>query len=152
MRLIDVYKAGPEAVNILYWLLLERTAISNISHREPVLFRDHEAFFRGQPYHAWYLAHVGHFVGACYITKRNELGVQIFHKEQRKGYARAALRELLSTHKPLEAIPGERQDRFVANINPANDASIRMVAALGFKGPISKTYELPEENFNERYR
>ena len=137
MKLIPVDKRK-NAPEILYDLLLERDVSENISHRHKPTFEQHLDFVFSNPYEAWYLIEVGdgmegslRVVGAVYITKARELGIFIFKSSRMKGYAKEALRIIMHKH------PG----RFLANINPANEKSIRLFGKLGF-GLIQHTYEL----------
>ncbi len=132
ISLLNAYKV-PEAAPLLYELLLERDPSVNISHKKMPTWRDHLAFFDSKPYRKWYLAQVdGTTVGACYLTKQNEIGIQLFRQHQGKGYGLEAVNALITQHKPLKAIPGKRAGRFIANINPANEKSKRLFQKLGF--------------------
>jgi RimJ/RimL family protein N-acetyltransferase len=71
-------------------------------------------------------------VGACYISKNNEVGLFISIDEQGKGYGTAALREMLSLTKGI---------KLYANINPANDRSRRLFEGNGFR-LIQQTFAL----------
>jgi len=145
IRLESVYKY-PEALDILYALLRERSVEDdphvNISHRRLPTFHDHERFVESRPYRYWYLILVEQsVVGTCYISKRNEIGIVLFRAHRGKGYGSQAVAALIEKHKPLKAIPGVRSGSFIANINPKNEASIRMFSRLGFTH-LSNTYEL----------
>jgi RimJ/RimL family protein N-acetyltransferase len=141
IRLVDVYQA-PEAAELLYRLMQERPADSAIAHRRTPSMEEHRAFMASKPYRAWCLAHAGgRHVGAVTLTPNNEVGVFILKEFQRKGYARAALQELMRAYKPLPAIPAVRPGYFVANVNPKNEASIRLFTSLGGRH-IANTYEL----------
>lgn len=155
IRLISVYKE-PEAAKVLYELLLERDPATNISHKRMPSWREHQKFVESKPYRYWYLISaiwtvpmtymplttLNHArVGACYLTRRNEIGIQIFRQYQGQGYGLEAVNQLIQKHKPLKEIPGVRSGRFIANINPANERSIRMFGRLGFTH-LSNTYQL----------
>jgi RimJ/RimL family protein N-acetyltransferase len=130
LRLIDVY-LSPGAIDVLWQLLLERDPRENISHKAMPTWERHSSFVAGRPYDAWYLIDDGGIsVGACYVTKQREIGIGILKAHRRKGYAEAAIKTLLQG-------PG----RFLANINPRNEASIALFRKLGFSGPIQVTYE-----------
>ena len=117
--------------SVLYDLLEQRTPEQSISHKAMPTWDDHCAFVRSQPYAAWYLIAVGNAtVGAIYLTHQCEIGIAIFHLHKRKGYASAAVKELMRLH------PG----KFIANINPRNEASIRFFEGMGF-AHIQNTYE-----------
>jgi len=145
LKLVSVYKSK-NAEDVLYELLKERSVPGssniNISHTRLPLFADHVKFIKRKPYRFWYLITIGNLpIGACYLTKRNEVGIQLFEAQQGKGYALEALNLLTTTHKPLKAIPAVRPGRFIANINPKNEASIRLFKTCGFTEK-QVTYEL----------
>jgi len=117
---------------ILYELLAERTPEQSISHKAMPTWAEHRAFVESKPYLAWYLIRVDDaFVGAIYLSKQREIGVSIFRDQQRKGYARAAVLELMRLH------PG----KFLANVNPKNEASRKLWESLGFN-LLQVTYQL----------
>src|SRR5215831_7030979 len=121
--LVDVYQAQG-AAQFLYGLMQERPAESAIAHRRLPSFEEHKAFIALKLYRAWCLVEVdGQRVGAVTLTPNNEVGVFILKAFQRRGYARAALQALMKAYKPLPAIPTLRPGHFVANVNPANQAS-----------------------------
>src|SRR3954465_680116 len=145
IRLVDVYQA-PEAVELLYRLIQERSAESAIAHRRTPSMEEHRAFMASKPYRAWCLVHAqgrpqSTYVGAVTLTPNNEVGVFILREFQRRGYARAALLELMRAYRPLPAIPTVRPGHFVANVNPANAASIALFTSLGGRH-IANTYAL----------
>lgn len=146
VRLVDVY-SEPEAELVLYGLLREREPVHNISHKTLPTWEEHVAFVAPRPYQAWYLIIDDILpVGAIYLTKPpeksragDEIGVFIFKAYQRRGYARAAVRELMRIHGPR---------RYLANINPANTSSIKLFNALGFRH-IQNTYELDTKGYGQ---
>jgi len=141
VRLVDVYEVA-EAAELLYRLMRERPAESTIAHRRTPSMEEHRSFMAAKPYRAWCLVQAGgRYVGAVTLTPNNEVGVFIFQEFQRRGYARAALQELLRAYQPLPAIPAARPGYFVANVNPKNEASIRLFTSLGGRH-IANTYEL----------
>lgn len=143
IRLVDV-AAAAEAEEVLWQLLRERPPEANISHRHLPTREEHARFVASHPYRSWYLIQAGApptFVGGCYLTRHNEIGIAILQAYQRRGFARAAVLELLRTHDPLPAIAGERRGRFVANVAPGNAASQRFFASLGAT-VVQHTYEI----------
>jgi len=124
----------------LYDLLLERTPEMNISHKTIPSLEEHCRFVRSLPYPHWYLIQMKETgrpmisVGSIYLTNRREVGIFIFRKHRRKGYAYEAMFQLLEKH------PGG----ILANINPKNQASIKFFEGLGAKH-IQNTYELGEK-------
>ena len=121
----------------LYDLLLERTPEMNISHKTIPTLEEHCKFVRSLPYPFWYLIQLqipGRpmiTVGSVYLTDRREMGIFIFKKHRRQGYARKAIELLLDKH------PGD----ILANINPNNTRSIKFFEELGAKH-IQNTYEI----------
>lgn len=134
VRLADVYRSkDPEKT--LYALLKERDRTVNISHRRLPAYREHLRFVRSRPYKAWYLITngTGGRLGGVYLSKMNEIGIFLFKKHRRKAYVEAAVKLLMKKHAGVGF--------FLANINPANAASIRFFKRFGFKH-IQNTYEL----------
>lgn len=147
VRLVDVH-AVAQAAELLWQLLRERPAEANISHRGMPSQEEHERFVASHSYRCWYLIQESAsqaYVGACYLTRHNEIGVAILRAFQRRSFARAALRELLRTHAPLPAIAGERRGSFIANVAPRNEASQRFFESLGGR-LVQYTYEIPHEH------
>ena len=131
MRLVDVYSA-PEAPELLYKLMEERTPEVNISHRELPDWDTHLAFVASRPYDAWYMIETDDvFVGAIYLSKMCEIGVFVFAEHRGQGHGKRAVKMLMEKHP---------RERFLANINPANTDSIAFFRALGFRH-IQNTYE-----------
>jgi len=131
MKLVNVYLVDSAAV--LYDLLQERPEEASISHREMPAWSDHVCFVASRPYEAWYLIEDdGEFVGSIYLSKRDEIGVFVFRRYQRKGYCRRAVALLMQEH---------RRDRYLANVNPRNEASTGLFESLGFRH-IQNTYEI----------
>lgn len=91
---------------------------------------DHIRFVESKPYEAWYF--IGEALGACYLSKQNEIGVFLFKEHQGKGYGRAAIKAIMEKH-------GRR--RYLANVSPDNDRSRFMFQGLGFK-LCQQTYEI----------
>lgn len=133
VSLIEVQPyAGPDDAQFLFSLLLERTPEQSISHKVMPTWDEHLAFVRSHPYTAWHMiADDNKWVGAIYLSKQREIGVAILKKYQRKGYGRAAVMELMRLH------PG----KFLANIAPKNEASIRFFESIGFTH-LQNTYAL----------
>lgn len=140
MKLIPVDPANVEHLKVLYDLLAERTPEQSISHKKMPTWEEHLEFAeRYRPrgplerwsdsYLGWYLvdpdANTPFLAGAVYLTVRAEIGVSIFKRSQQQGFGSAAIRLLMQRHGP--------DHRYLANINPANDASRKMFEKLGFK-------------------
>lgn len=121
---ISVYDR-PKAARVLHDLLLERDPQANISHVEMPTWEQHCAFIASRPYKEWHLIEAGgEVVGACYVSKQNEIGIFIFRQHQGNGYGSAAVRQILAAH------PGERM---LANVAPLNERSRAMFERLGFR-------------------
>lgn len=132
MNLIDVY-ARPDRHQLLYDLLKERDETTNISHRELPTWWDHVNFVESRPYSVWNFIEVaGEIVGACYVSKTDELGIFIFRKHQGVGHGSEAVRLLMFMN-------GKRP--YKANINPKNARSANLFEKMGFTC-IQHTYEL----------
>lgn len=132
IRLIDVYAEFEVACVVLFQLLRQRRPQESISHKVMPEWEAHCAFVASRPYAAWYLIEGdGLYRGAVYLSKQREIGIGVLLAARKRGYAEAAIRELMRRH------PG----RFLANINPMNEASIWLFQKLGFSAePIQITY------------
>jgi RimJ/RimL family protein N-acetyltransferase len=102
----------------------EREPTVNISHRELPDWDEHLKFVNSNPYRAWYFIEAGGIKGACYLSKQNEIGVFVFKAHQGFGYGKKAISAIIKKHGP---------GRYLANINPANDKSIKLFGSLGFE-------------------
>jgi RimJ/RimL family protein N-acetyltransferase len=117
---------------VLFSLLAEREPEVNVSHRKMPTWKEHVRFVESMPYEAWYFIEVnGDLVGVVYLSKLDEIGVQIFKAHWGHGYGRRAVKELMARHGPK---------RFLANINPSNNRSRRVFTELGFT-KCQETYE-----------
>lgn len=134
MRLIDVYQQYEVSCVTLFALMREREPHESISHKVMPSWEDHCAFVASKPYAHWYIVEVDGYVrGEVYLSKQREIGVAIFKGQRGHGYGMDAVAQLMRLH------PG----RFLANINPANEASLTLFKALEFIGPIQVTMEKP---------
>lgn len=147
MKLVPVDSSNETHLEALYDLLAERTPEQSISHKEMPSWGQHERFVRDMTpkrledgelyyiasYEDWCLICIPQgIIGAVYLTRVSEIGVSLFGKATRLGLGLEAVRMMMEKH-------GHR--RYLANINPANEASRKMFEALGFKH-IQDTYEL----------
>lgn len=138
MKLVDVYQS-PHASAVLYQLLAERPKENFISHEKMPTLEEHEQFIASRPFRLWFLIEVEEFtVGAIEVTDLNEIGIAIFLKCQRWGYATQALNLFLSTHEPLPAIAAKRNGKWLANISTGNAGSKKFFKKLGFT-PLQET-------------
>ena len=135
MKLHNLYRLEGygSALAIPFRLLQEREPSQNISHKAMPTWEEHCAFVRSEPYAAWYwfTNPAERPAGCIYLTHQREIGIGVLKAHRGKGLARDAIAELMRLH------PG----RFLANINPANEASIALFRSLGFGGPIQITLE-----------
>ena len=123
MKLISVYEERVSAI-ALYYLLEEREPWQSISHRSMPTMAEHERFIASVPYLGWYLIEEAEsYVGACYLTRQREIGIGIFRKHRRRGYAKQAVQMLMELHAGGD---------FLANINPQNTPSLQMFESMGF--------------------
>jgi RimJ/RimL family protein N-acetyltransferase len=122
-------------------MLQERTPEQNISHRRMPKWDEHTAHvdrhIAGEviydddgeisfvPHKHWYLVETapGGIIGQVYLTWLNEIGIQIYRGNHRRGYGRRSIEALVEV-----AGPGE----YIANINPKNAASIKLFQSLQF--------------------
>lgn len=145
MKLVSVYDI-PGAVDVLYELLRERSAEDdpyvNISHRALPAMAEHKRFIESEPYRYWYLIVVDwHAVGYISATRKNEIGIVLFRAHRGKGYGSQALNIFIQLHEPLPEVPSERSGRWLANINPDNEPSVKLFTGAGFD-LIQHTYAL----------
>lgn len=132
LTLTSVY-SRPDRAIILWELLKERDASVNISHKQMPTWDEHVRFVESKPYEAWYFIQDGtRIVGSCYLSKRNEIGIQVFKAHQGKGYATASLQRLMKRHGTIN---------YLANVNPANSRSAALFQKLGFN-LVQHTYEM----------
>lgn len=137
MKLINVYppltgwwpfrirEYDPAIIRVLYDLLAERAPEQSISHRSMPAWRQHVDFVVSEPYTAWYVIEEhAELVGAVYLSKLDEIGISVFRSHRGRGYACDAIHLLMKAHP---------RDRYLANINPANEASASLFTSLGFK-------------------
>ena len=125
MELVDVY-TDLNAIPFLYELLRQRDIDTvSLSHRVMPTVEHHIEFYRSKPYRWWYIIWAdGERVGTIYLTNREEIGIDIRKADQRNGYGSWAVKELML----LNPIP----NKFLANVNPKNTASLEMFRSLGF--------------------
>ena len=137
MKLVSVYDTIKDGSEIcLYRLLGERTPEQSISHRGMPTLEEHQKFIRRKPYRSWFMIenNYAEWVGSIYLSKQNEIGIFIFKAEQGNGHAYWAAQQLKRIY---------RGERLLANINPANTASIEFFKKFGAKH-IQNTYQLEE--------
>lgn len=133
MKLVSVYDPSfTTGTKFLFDLLAERTAAQSISHKAMPTYDQHVSFVESRPYgENWYLVYVPYvgFVGSVYLTRQREIGIAILKKYRGQGYGTCAVQALMARF----------DTKFLANINPANTASISMFKKLHFTH-IQNTY------------
>ena len=120
----------------LYNLLKERDSKANISHKKMPSFEQREIFVDSKPYSKWYvIVESEEEVGSIYLTKNNEIGIFLKKNIQGKKIGEKALKLLMEKNS---------NSRYLANVNPKNEKSIRFFKNNGFK-LIQQTYELEKK-------
>lgn len=165
IKLLDLYEGTgirSGALEFLYELMRERQAEPevNISNSGLPTFEHHRAFWTRRPYRAAYLIEfaaetpeqarsAGGFIAPVWVgyvsaTNRNEIDIVLLKDHRGRGIGPEAVREFTRRHQPLQAQAGERRGHWLANINPANERSIKTFTKLGFR-KIQETFQLIEE-------
>ncbi len=127
----------PGFANKLYKMLAARTEEQNISHKSMPTYEDHIEYIYSRPYKYWFLIWSDddeEYIGNCYISNDNEIGIFILSDFQGYGRGQEALKYLLNREGPSSG-------PYFANVNPANARSISFFTAAGFKH-IQNTYKL----------
>lgn len=149
MRLVNLYGDSgtrPGAARFLYELMKEREPEMNISHRGLPRWDEHVAFIRRRPYRFWYLIEVdGAWAGYISATADNEIGVVIRKAYRGQGLGPKAIKALITLHYPNPGVPSERNNRWLANINPENEHSKHVFQKLGFR-KLQETFILEEDH------
>ena len=123
MKLVSVY-AEPEAAKILYALLAERKPEQNISHKTMPSWEEHVRFVRSKPYNKWFLIEDNNkWLGAIYVTSRNEVGLHLFEEHTGNEAGSWALNKMKVMHK----------EPLLANIAPKNERSKKFFEKHGFR-------------------
>lgn len=120
----------------LYELLKERKLINNISHKKMPTFSQHIKFIKTKPYEKWYVIIKNKKkCGAIYLTKLNEIGLQLKKEEFNKKIETDILKLIMKKNP---------RARYLANVNPKNKKKINFLKKNGFK-LIQYTYEMIPE-------
>jgi len=108
----------------LYQLLEQRPVEANISHSKMPSMEKHISFCESKPYKTWKIIFIdGKRVGAVYLTKLHEIGIQIIEKYRRRHLALGVIEIFMKLHK----------GPFFANIAPNNEPQAKLFEKLGFK-------------------
>jgi RimJ/RimL family protein N-acetyltransferase len=138
MRLVSLYEGNKakETAKFLWQLLLERPPEANISHEVMPTWEDHLDFIRSKPYRAWYLIEDSTvekgWVGAIYLTKRDEIGLSLAEAYRGLGIGTEAVKQLIHLHP---------RPRYLANVSTFNLRGQHFWLKQGFC-PLQVTYEL----------
>src|SRR5215467_807960 len=134
MQLIPVETLPSIRVIPFLWAMLEtRDPKVNISHKRMPTLDEHAKFVLNHPYRCWYIIlQNGKWVGNIYLTKENEIGINLVPEARGLGIGTQAVRQLMSKKGP---------GRYLANISPGNVDSQLFFEFLGFK-LIQYTYEM----------
>ena len=120
----------------LYELLKERKLINNISHKKMPTFSQHVKFVKTKPYDKWYIIIKNKKkCGAIYLSKLNEIGLQLKKEEFNKKIETDILKLIMKKNP---------RARYLANVNPKNKKRINFFKKNGFK-LIQYTYEMIQE-------
>lgn len=154
IRMLDVYDTW-QSEEFLWELMRQRSQEDdphvNISHREMPSWEEHLNFVESRPYDRWWIIAASvptgplpfENAGTLSVTYQNEVGIVLARRWRGKGIGKKALQWLLANELPLPAVPAHRLGQFVANINPANERSIRLFTGLGAVH-IQNTYAFEE--------
>jgi len=130
---VQLIKVSNSDLRFLYNLLKERDPRVNISHRKMPTFKEHIKFVKSKPYANWYIIKHGQKkIGSCYISFLDEIAIHLKKEMNTANIKNEVLRIV------IEKNP---QERYLANINPANKKLIQFFKNHGFK-LIQHTYEL----------
>jgi len=117
----------------LYELLKMRDTRTNISHKKLQTYDEHIRFVMKKPYNKWYIIKSNdQKVGSIYLSLKDEIGISIKKKFQRKGIGRKAVKLL------MEKNP---RGRYLVNIAPNNIKQQEFFKKLGFTG-LEYIYEI----------
>lgn len=133
--------ASPEQIDELFNLLCER--LHRISHKD-ANYNEHADFVHSHPYRVWFLVKIEcEYIGSFYITKDNTIGINVSER-----YVPLAVRPIIefvvSSYKPLTAIPSVRNGSFAINVPQANRLLAESLKDIGAE-LAQMTYYLPNQ-------
>ena len=146
IELHTIYPVNQEMLQFLFDLLSKRDAYVNISHDPDHMptWDEHVDFVCRMPYRKWWVimakvrmskdSYQTAQIGAAYLSKQNEIGIQIIREHRRKGFGRETLIEI------KKMFEGER---LLWNTNPLNTESKKLVEGVGGR-VIQHTYEIKD--------
>ena len=134
MNLITIDEDDEKDLRFLFNMLKERTKKESISHKKMPTYKEHKKFVKSEPYKMWSLIldDSDNYIGTCYLSKQNEIGIFLLKRYRRKGIGSMLIEYLIEVLKEKE---------YYANINPKNVKSVEFFKRLGFKH-IQNTYRL----------
>lgn len=148
VRYVDAYQQEPTEVARFLWAMMEESLAephTTISHQAMPTWAEHIAWLAAKSNRVFLLIEskppLG-YIGYVSISNHNEIGIRIAKAMRGQGIGRHALGHLLGHYDPEPGVPSVRRGKFVANINPANAASIALFSRFGARH-IQNTYEVP---------
>ena len=108
----------------LYELLKERTPAQSISHKKMPTWEEHLKFIKLMPYKAWWIIFDAEPLGMAYLTKQDEIVVNLLKKYWNQGYGKRVF-QLIMNRRP--------ERKFYAHVNPNNKRNIGILQKMGFK-------------------
>ena len=113
----------------LYELLQNKKNIQNISHNKMPTYEEHVKFILQEPYTNWYIiTSVFGKIGAVYLSKNNEIGINIFEK-----YDSYLIKEAVFQ----QVIEKNSSKTFSVNINPKNHQMKDFLEKFNFRLKLS---------------
>lgn len=150
IKYLDAYENTTLAAPFL-WKMMEEALTephTTISHQQMPTLAEHHEWLRRRTQRVLLLIQendevsgAGMLAGFVSLTHNNEIGIRIAKGYRAKGYGKMAVQHLMANYDPLPGVPSVRAGRFIANINPANEASIALFLGLGGRH-IQNTYAL----------
>lgn len=147
IRYLDAY--GEARAPKFLWQMMEESMDepdTRISHEDMPSWDEHVLFLKARSRRVLLLIEddsvrlaEDELVGFVSLTYMNEIGVRIRKAMRGRGHGALGVQHIITNYAPMPAQASVRQGRFIANINPANAASIALFTKLGAKH-IQNTY------------
>jgi hypothetical protein len=132
---INLKKVNDSDIKFLYILLKARNPKTNISHREMPDFDHHKKFVLSKPYSKWYIIYYKLIkIGSVYISKQNEIGINLKKQHDLESIKKRVLNEIVST---------DLNTNYFVNVSPKNKKGVKFFEKNGWK-LIQKTFEIPK--------
>ena len=133
---------SPEQIDELFSLLCER--MHRISH-EDVDYNEHRGFVCSHPYRGWFLVQFEcKYIGSFYITKQNTVGINVT-EQYIPLVVKPIVEFVVTSYKPLAAIPSVRNGSFAINVPQANRVLADSLKDIGAE-LAQVTYYLPNQS------